>query len=166
MRISLYAILVFSAFKLQAQTTNYQAYALFVVNFAKYSSWPHPKGQMDIKIYGKSKVYDELLKQNGKTINGSVLKVTQIDNLTEIGSPHILYIADGKSSTIGDVLQAITDKSVLVIGEREGLYKKGAGFSFVVMENNTLRYDINNAELEKRQIKVSKALRSLAHTTF
>jgi hypothetical protein len=55
---------------------------------------------------------------------------------------------------------------VLIIGEREGLFKKGAGFSFVVMENSTLRFDINNTELDKRQIKVSKSLAALANQSI
>lgn len=64
-------------------------------------------------------------------------------------------------------LSAFTEgKSIMVIAEREGLFKKGASFSFVVMDNNTLRYDINNAELEKRNIKVSKNLASLANSVM
>jgi hypothetical protein len=55
---------------------------------------------------------------------------------------------------------------VMVIAEREGLYKKGAGFSFVILDNNTLRYDINSTENEKRQIKVSHSLQSLANTVI
>jgi hypothetical protein len=80
-----------------------------------------------------------------------------------IGQPHIIFLADGKSGALDDLLKATDGKPVLIIAEREGLFKKGAGFSFVIMENSTLRYDINNTELEKRQIKVSKNLSALAN---
>jgi hypothetical protein len=153
-------------FSAAAQTTNYQVYALFVVNIAKYSSWPNLNGDFQITVYGKSKAYDELLKQHGKNVNGHVINVNQVDNIAEIGQPHILYLADGKSSSLDDLLKATQGKSTMIITEREGLYKKGAGFSFVIMENSTLRYDINNTELEKRQIKVSKNLTSLAHVSL
>jgi hypothetical protein len=153
-------------FSAAAQTTNYQVYALFVVNIAKYSSWPNLNGDLQITVYGKSKAYDELLKQHGKTINGHQISVNQVDNVAEIGQPHILYLADGKSSSLDDLLKATQGKSTMIITEREGLFKKGAGFSFVIMENSTLRYDINNTELEKRQIKVSKNLTSLAHVSL
>lgn len=153
-------------FSAAAQTTNYQVYALFVVNIAKYSSWPNLNGDFQITVYGKSKAYDELLKQHGKNVNGHVINVSQVDNIAEIGQPHILYLADGKSSSLDDLLKATQGKSTMIITEREGLYKKGAGFSFVIMENSTLRYDINNTELEKRQIKVSKNLTSLAHVSL
>jgi hypothetical protein len=157
-------LLLVCAVKLSAQTTNYQAYALFVVNFAKYSSWPETNSDFIIAVFGKSKVYDELVKQNGKVINGHTVTVLQVDNINEIGTPHILYLADGKTSALDEVVKRTEGKPVMIISEREGLFKKGAGFSFIVMENNTLRYDINTTDLEKRLIKVSKNLSSLANS--
>jgi hypothetical protein len=149
----------------KAQTTNHQVYALFVVNIAKYSLWPTHTGDMNITVYGKTKVYDELMKQNGKSANG-VLKVNQVDDLSSIGTPNIIYLADGKSGSLDELLKAIEGKSIMVITEREGLFRKGAGFSFIILENNTLRFDINNTDLEKRQIKVAKNLAALANSTI
>jgi len=146
-----------------SQTTNYQVYALFVVNIAKYSSWPNLNGELQVAVYGKSKVYEELLKQNGKSLNGHTLKVTQANEITDIGESQVIYLADGKSSSLDDLIKATQGKPVMIICEREGLYKKGAGFSFIITDNSTLRYDINNTELEKRLIKVSKSLTALAN---
>ncbi|HEY5751144.1 MAG TPA: YfiR family protein [Chryseolinea sp.] len=146
-----------------SQTTNYQVYALFVVNIAKYSVWPNLGGDLQVAVYGKSKVYDELLKQNGKNLNGHTLKVTQANEITDIGESQVIYLADGKSSALDDIIKATHGKPVMIICEREGLYKKGAGFSFIITDNSTLRYDINNTELEKRLIKVSKSLTALAN---
>ncbi|MBL0743257.1 YfiR family protein [Chryseolinea lacunae] len=147
-----------------SQTTNYQVYALFVVNIAKYSAWPSLNGDLQVTVYGKSKVFEELQKQAGKNVNGHNLKVTQANELTDIAEANIIYLADGKSSSLDDIIKATQGKSVMIICEREGLYKKGAGFSFVVTDNSTLRYDINNTELEKRLIKVSKSLTALANS--
>jgi hypothetical protein len=63
-----------------------------------------------------------------------------------------------------DLVKATEGKPSMIIAEREGLYKKGAGFSFMLTDNNTLRYDINNSELEKKNIKVSKNLANLANS--
>jgi hypothetical protein len=158
---------IFGSLHATAQTTNYQVHSLFVINIAKYSTWPNHSGEFVIAVFGKSKIYDELTKQaGGKTINGMPVKIIQADNITELGTPQIIFLADGKSSALEDVLKATEGKSIMVIAEREGLFKKGAGFSFVIMDNNTLRYDINNSEMEKRQIRVSKNLVSLANTTI
>jgi hypothetical protein len=150
---------------LHAQTTNHQVYALFIVNIAKYSSWPNAHTEMHITVFGKTKVYDELVKQNGRQVNG-IVKVTQVDDIAALGTPNIIYLADGKSGSLDEVLKAMEGKPVMIIAEREGLYKKGAGFSFVILENSTLRFDINNTDLEKRQIKVARNLATLANSTI
>jgi hypothetical protein len=165
-KVYLLLCFVFVTFWVQAQTTNYSVYALYVINIAKYSSWPAIGNELNVAVLGKTKVYDELVKHNGKTVNGHTLKVTSIDNAQNIGSAQILYIADGKSSSLEEVLTGTNGKPVMIICEREGLFKKGAGFSFVVMENNTLRFDINSTELEKRNIKVSKSLSTLANSSI
>ncbi len=159
-------VAIFGAFTLKAQTTNYQVYSLYVVNIAKYSSWPSVDGEFNITVFGKSKVYDELLKQNGKNVNGHVLKVKQVDNINDIGQPQIVYLADGRSSSLDDLIKLTEGKSVMIISEREGLHKRGAGFSFVVMENGTLRCDMNSTELEKRQIRISKNLSALTNSSI
>lgn len=149
-----------------AQTTNYQVYALFVVNIAKYSSFPNLAGDLQVTVYGKSKVYDELLKQNGKVVNGHTLKISQAEGVTDLGQAQVVYLADGKSAALDEILKATEGRPVMIICEREGLHKKGAGFSFIVTENSTLRFDINNTELEKRQIKISKNLSALANSSI
>lgn len=153
--------------EVKAQTTNYQVHSLFVMNIAKYSTWPSHENEFQITVFGKSKIYDELVKQStGKNINGAALKVSQSESIVDIHTPQIIIVADSKSSSLNEILKATEGKSVMVIAEREGLFKKGAGFSFVVMDNNTLRYDINNGELEKRQIKISKNLSALANSVL
>lgn len=165
LRIYFTSCIVVISFLAKAQTTNYQVYALFVVNIAKYSSWPSHTGDMTITVFGKTKVYDELMKQNGKSANGTI-RVTQVDDLQSVGTPNIIYLADGKSASLDELLKAVEGKPVMIITEREGLFKKGAGFSFVILDNSTLRFDINNTELEKHQIKVSKNLAALANSTI
>ncbi len=150
-----------------AQTTNYQVHSIFVFNIAKYSTWPTTSGDFTIVVFGKSKIHEELTKQfTGKQVNGMAVKVVQVDDINQIGSAQIVFLADGKSGTLADILKVTDGKSTMVIAEREGLFRKGASFSFVIMENNTLRFDINHAELDKRSIKVSKNLTSLANTVI
>jgi hypothetical protein len=133
------------------------------MNIAKYSSWPQPPAEFDIAIVGKSKVYEELSKYAERGVNGLKIKVRLIEDLSLLGAPQILYLSDGKSSMIDEILKTTAGKSIMIVTEREGLHKKGAGFSFFINENNNLRFDINNTELEKRNIKVAKNLAGMAH---
>lgn len=160
-------LFVFASSVAMAQTTNYQVHSLFVLNIAKYSEWPTSETEFHIVVFGKSKMYDELTKLTaGKNINGHTIKVTQVENVSDIGNANIVFLADGKSGSLDDVVKATDGKSIMVIAEREGLFKKGAGFSFMLTETNTLRYDINNGVLAKRNIKVSKNLANLANSVI
>jgi len=151
----------------KAQTTNHQAYSVFVISIAKYSNWPVHEGEFKIVVVGKSKVYDELLKVSAqKDVNGMKMVVIQVEDPSQVGDANIVYLPDNKSSHLDDVLKTIQGKATMVITEREGLFKKGAGFSFVILDNNALRFDINNTELEKRQIKISKNLSTLANSVI
>jgi hypothetical protein len=147
----------------QAQTTNYQAYSVFVYGLSKYMSWPaSDKKEFVIAVLGKSKAYDEMVKGlAGKAINGMPVKVLQTDDFNSV-TAQILYVSDSKSGSIDEISKATAGKPVLVIAEREGLHKKGAGMSFIAVDSK-LRIDINNKELQSRQIKISTQLQALTN---
>jgi len=164
-KIYTFLLILFFAAKSFAQTTNHQLYAVFVVNIAKYSFWPDNDAKdFKIAVFGRSKVFDELTKATAnKDIRGKKIVVTQTDDAQSIGDVQIIYLSDGKSSQLAELQKSLAGKSVMVIAEREGLFKKGASFSFVVLDNNTLRFDINKKESESRHIKISQNLSSLAN---
>jgi hypothetical protein len=152
-----------SAKGLLAQTTNHTAYSLFVVSFAKYASWPQTGTEFKIVVLGKSKIYDELVKVTAnKSLNGLVYKIVQADDVDGVGDAQLVFLADNKSSILDELNKATEGKAIMIVAEREGLAKKGAAFSFLVLDNK-LRFDVNNSELEKRQIKVSSNLTNLAN---
>ena len=161
--ISLFVLLCASQYSV-AQTTNHSAYSVFVYGLSKYTSWPS-SGQTEftIAIVGKSKAYDEMVKNMaGKTINGLPVKVVQVEDPKTVSAPQIFYISDGRSNLIEDVRKQTEGKPVLIIAEREGLHKKGAGMSFIAIDNK-LRLDMNTHELQSRQIKISTQLHALAN---
>jgi hypothetical protein len=165
-KIAIALVFILGSGSLFAQTTNYTAYSLFVVSFAKYASWPAGGTDFKIAVLGKSKVYDEMVKLTAnKNINGLVYKVVQVEEISEIGDAHIVYLPDNKTSQLDELLKATAGKPLMVVSEREGLYKKGAAFSFLVLDNK-LRFDVNSGELEKRNIKVSGNLLTLANSTM
>lgn len=161
--LALCVLLIALSYGVSGQTANYQVYSLFVMNIAKYSFWPQPSSELEIAVVGKSKVYEELMKYAERGVNGMKIKVRLVEDITALGSPQILYLSDGKSSLIDDIIKSTSGKSIMIVTEREGLHKKGACFSFFVNDSNNLRFDINNTELEKRNIKVAKNLSSMAH---
>ena len=159
--------LLCAALHVSAQTTNYQAYSVFVYGLSKYTSWPSTgKTEFTITVIGRSKVYDEMVKAYaGKSINGIPMKVNQVDDLVASSEPQILYVSEGKSNSIEALMKQTAGKPVLIIAEREGLHKKGATMSFIAIDSK-LRLDINGKELQSRQIKISAQLQALTNETL
>lgn len=138
-----------------AQTTNYKSYAILVSGIAKNFRWPDYSGNFEIMVFGNSKVIPELEAINSqKKVEGLDIVVTNSENLSDIDSPKIIYLSDGKSSMLSEIAAKVSEKPTVIISEREGLFKKGAEMSFVINSQNQLRLDINQSGLSKKNIKV------------
>lgn len=110
--IFLVAVFIGKASTASAQTTNYQVYALFVVNVAKYSEFPQLQGKLEIASYGKAKAYDELVKQTANAVNGHTLKVTQTEDISALQKANVICLADNKSSALDEIVKATDGRPV------------------------------------------------------
>jgi len=150
-------------FHTHAQPSLFHTYAVFVQSFARYSSWPALTNGFKVVVVGNTKAYDEIVKNvAGKTIAGSAAVVIKSDDDTIMDDVSIIYLSDGASNQLSQLLKATDGKPTMIIAEREGLHKKGAAMSFIVI-NNKLKFDINMKELEKRNLKISAQLTTLAN---
>lgn len=148
----------------RAQDVDYKAYTLFVYNFMKYVEWPEAqsKGDFVVGVYGDSPIQKELqaLAAN-KKLKGRNIVVKNLSKPEDIAACQLAYIPSSKSSIVKQFKEQLKDKPVLIVGEREGLAKKGAALSFVTMEDDALKFDINKKEIEQRQLKISSQLVNL-----
>jgi hypothetical protein len=150
--------------RLRAQDVDYKAYTLFVYNFMKYVEWPEAqsKGDFVLGIYGDSPIQKELQAlASNKKLKGRNIVVKTLANPSDGANCQLMYISDSKSSTLKTLKDQMKDKPVLIVGEREGLAKKGAALSFVTMDDDALKFDINKKEIEGHQLKISSQLITL-----
>ncbi len=150
--------------RVHAQETNYKAYSVYVYNFIKYIEWPEEskKGDFVIAIIGNSKVTPELKSLAAtKKANGQTIVIKQFATIAEVDHCQILYISSGKSSMLKEAVEKTKNMSALLIAEREGLAKKGAGINFVQMEDETLKFEVNKKVIEAHNLKIPKVLFSL-----
>lgn len=151
---------------LLAQAVNYKAHSLFLFNFARYTEWPAGTADSEVirfGVLGKSEVVKELdaiLK--GKTINGKKCLVEKIANAASPGFYHIIFVADGESGKLLDLLKTLGDGPTLVVTERENLVKKGAAISFMITDEQKLQFQINNEVISKIKIQMASSLKGLA----
>jgi hypothetical protein len=151
--------------KTRAQEKDYKAYSIYVYNFIKYIEWPasSKEGEFVIAVIGDSPITKELRAlANSKKANGQTILVRNIMSLSEIGNAQILYISSGKSNMIKEVLEKTKNLPTLVIGEREGLVKKGAGINFLTLDDETLKFELNKKAIEGHNLRISQTLISLA----
>lgn len=131
----------------------------------KYVEWPESavKNEFTVCILGDSPIKKELqnLAASGKKIKGKNIVVRLIDKPEEACDCQLLYVASSKSSVLKMLKDQMKDKPILIVGEREGLAKKGAALSFVTLEDDALKFDINKKEIEQRQLKISSSLVNL-----
>lgn len=145
------------------QNSVFHSYALFVQSFARYSSWPTSNGKLKIAVLGASKAYEEMQRNiSGKSFGGSEAVVVKVSDLSEALDANIIYVSEDASGRLGQLVKSTENLPVMIIAEGEGLYKRGASVSFVVVSNR-LRYDVNSKEFERRHLKASSQLLSLAN---
>ncbi|HWY39012.1 MAG TPA: YfiR family protein, partial [Bacteroidia bacterium] len=136
----------------------------FVYNFMKYIEWPEAqsKGDFVVGVFGDSPIQKELQAlAAGKKLKGRNIIIKLISKPEDAITCQLLYLSSSKSTVIKQLKDQMKDKPVLIVGEREGLAKKGAGLSFVTLEDDELKFDINKKEIEVHQLKIASSLLAL-----
>jgi hypothetical protein len=149
---------------IKAQETDYKAYTLFIYNFMKYVEWPEAqsKGDFVLAVIGDSPINKELQAlASAKKIKGRNIVLRKCNTIEDTYGSHLVFIPNSKSAMVKTLKDQTKDKPVLIVGEREGMAKKGAGLSFVTEEGDELKFDINKKEIEQHQLKISSQLVSL-----
>lgn len=148
----------------KAQEVNYKSYSIYVYNFIKYIEWPTniKTGSFSIGIIGDSPVYEELLQlAASKKANGQTIIIKKFASIEEADYCEILYISSSKSSLLKKALEKTAAVPTLVVAEREGLAKKGAGINFVTLDDDVLKFEVNKKVIEDHSLKIPKILVTL-----
>ena len=145
--------------------SNTKIKATFIYNFTKYIDWPekYKEGNFVIGVLGATSFYNDLTALlTKKSVGKQIFEIKSFTNVESIsGNCHILFIPIVNSGMMPDVLKKMKGKSTLIVTEKSGLAKQGSGINFVV-DNNKQRFELNKANIEKYDLKVSSTLASLA----
>ena len=145
--------------------SNSKIKATFIYNFTKYIDWPekYKEGNFVIGVLGTTPFYNDLTALlTKKSVGKQIFEIKSFTNVESIsGNCHILFIPVANSGMMPDVLKKMKGKNTLIVTEKSGLAKQGSGINFVV-DNNKQRFELNKANIEKYDLKVSSTLASLA----
>jgi len=152
-----------------AQTTNYKTYSIFLYSFAKYIEWPEESktGDFIIAVYGSPKMLAELRASAvGRKVGRQDIKIIEIRTLADLDGAHVVFVGDGKSSSTDDIVNQFKNNPLLIVTERDGLVKKGACVSFLVDDDNSLKFQLNETAITDKKLRTASALVNLAHKGF
>jgi hypothetical protein len=137
--------------------------ALFMYNFTKYIEWPAAARQGDfiIAILGTSPMAKELEIIAGKQKVGSQsIQVKTFNSVDEIDNCQILYLPSAKSTSLAQVIEKLSGKSVLLVTDKEGLASQGACINYI-KDGDRIKYELNRKNIEKRGMVVNSSLVTL-----
>jgi hypothetical protein len=145
----------------------YQLKLGFLVNFARFISWPdssfppeHP--ELTVCVYGDNPFRDALAKIESKKIGDRQVRTRQLASPAEVSRCQLLYV---DATVTGDRLEELTtaleQQAVVTVGDSPGFAAAGGAIEFVLNQGK-LSFIINNSELRQRGIQIGSSLLNLA----
>jgi hypothetical protein len=145
--------------------TNARLKSVFIYNFTRYIDSPadYKSGDFVISMYGTNAAMLTELNNMAKTktVGTQKIVIKNTTSLDGIGKCNILYVTTDVTTPISEIIAKIKGKATLLVTEQPGLAKKGSAINFVVVENRQ-KFELNQNNAEKNNLKVSSSLLALA----
>lgn len=159
-----FLMLVFSFVTTSGLSQDYKLKAVVLYSFTRYVIWPEAAntGDFEIKVLGESGFENELrVMAQAKKVGNRAIKVTRIKDIGEIRRCHILVVPAAQSARLEELLVLLEGQPVLIVTEEPGLGIRGSDINFVDRDGR-LAFELNQASVNKRKLKVSTELSRLA----
>jgi hypothetical protein len=140
--------------------------AVFLFNFTKYVTWPasgigeRSPSEVRICVTANDEFYS-LLKAvvEGETVDGKPLVPVALEGLDDAKTCQILYVGDVQTLDAKAWLSVVRTGQVLTVAD--GALNDQTVITFV-RDDNRIRFDINRAAADRRNLNVSSKLLRLA----
>jgi len=154
-------------FATAAPAGEYQIKAAYLLNFARYVEWPAarlPAAQaLRVCVLGRDPFGGELSALEGRQVNGREVRVRQIEAADQAGECHVVFIADSEERRLAPMLRMLASRSLLLVSDIDGFAEAGGGIGLVT-EDGRVRFDINQASLQRDGLRASAQLLRLARS--
>ena len=155
------ALLIFWSSALGQTVTEPQLKAVFMMNFAKFATWPDlsPNAPITLCTVGDDEVASSMAQMvRGQIVDGHVLTALRLTRDAGWTSCQVLFL--GYEGASGARLQA-APPAVLTVSDEEGFASNGGMIEFFT-EGSRLRFAINLREVEESRVRLSANLLQLA----
>ena len=142
--------------------------SVFIYNFAINGEWVHKDESSDFVIGvlnsgsdGEAMTAELQQMASLKTVGKRKITILEFKKESDVKDCHLLFIPESKSSLLASLTSRIPSTSTLIVTEKAGLAKLGSCINFIRVDGK-LRYEINTQEIDRRNIKISSKITSLA----
>ena len=149
----------------------YQAKAAYLYNFIKFVEWPTgalhgPEEAIRVCVLGADSFGRELDgMMEGRKINGRGVAVLHMRTAKAVRDCHVVFISASEQDRARDLLGNSAGPPTLTVGESQTFCKLGGMISFV-MEEDKLRFEVNQLSAEQAHLHISSKLLSLARSVY
>lgn len=141
--------------------------AAFLYKFAAYVEWPDTvfaasDSPIVIGVAGDEAMYAELSRITaGRQVGGRPLATRWVGDAEALGGLNILFVARSENARLQQYVKASQSRPILLVTESDNARGQGSIINFVVVDGR-VRFWIANQEAEKRGLKLSSRLLSVA----
>jgi hypothetical protein len=153
-----------------AQPTEYQIKAAFIYNFARFIEWPtqafsSADSPMTIGLLGENAFGDNLAQTiAGKVIKGHPLQFKTYASMAEATNCQVLFISASEQKHLSKILDQLQGTCILTVSDfdtTDNFIGQGGMIDLVIVDDK-VRFEINNAAAKKAGLTISSKLLSLA----
>jgi hypothetical protein len=146
--------------------TEYQVKAAYLFNFAKFVDWPAdsfpaPDSSFLICVLGQDpfgRDFEQLITE--KAVNGRRIEVAHPEGVVQARACQIVFLGMNEKQAQA-TLQGLKGANVLTVGDAAGFAKMGGVIGFV-LDDNRVRFEINQKAAEQAHLRLSARLLTVA----
>jgi hypothetical protein len=160
----------------ESRPPDYRVKAAFIYNFGKFVEWPDAafastNAPLVIGVLGGDPFHGDCERiVVNKSINGHPVIVRQISHpagarqppdYSDLKSCHILFISASATGNLPEILDALRGASVLTVTDNLDRFATSGVIINLVMENESVRFEINDDAARHAGLKISSKLLTL-----
>jgi predicted nucleic acid-binding protein len=146
-----------------APSKAYQVKAVFLFNFTQFVEWPAAAfggatSPIVIGVLGENPFGDYLDDTvRGEKVERRTLEVQRYRRVDEIVTCHVLFISQSEEGHLEEILAALKDRSILVVGDADDFVERG-GMIRLATAGNRIRLIISVAAATAAHLTISSQL--------
>jgi hypothetical protein len=151
--------------------SEYEVKAGFLVNFAKFVTWPadaftSPTAPIVIGILGDDP-FGAVLDDAARTqrVGDRPIQVKRVGTRDELVGYHVVFVATSEEKQLGAIVKRLERTQALTVSDIERFSSSGGMVGFV-SERSRVRFEINVGAADARGLKVSTRLMALASKVY